>query len=218
MSGRPLVISEEMELPLSILQIWHPGIEAGNAVADVLFGDYNPAGKLTATWPVNVGQIPIYYSGKTTGRPALSPEFEKFKSNYLDAPNAPLFPFGYGLSYTEFEYSDIKASNQTLTADGKITISATVSNTGNFDGEEIVQLYTHDLVRSITPPVKELKGFQKISLKKGEFKTVNFELSIEDLKFYNASLEFVAEPGKFEVFIGKNSADDNLKVEFELMK
>jgi len=218
MSGRPLVISEEMELPLSILQIWHPGIEAGNAVADVLFGDYNPAGKLTATWPVNVGQIPIYYSGKTTGRPALSPEFEKFKSNYLDAPNAPLFPFGYGLSYTEFEYSDIKASSQTLTADGKITISATVSNTGNFDGEEIVQLYTHDLVRSITPPMKELKGFQKISLKKGESKTVNFELSMEDLKFYNASLEFVAEPGKFEVFIGKNSADDKLKAEFELMK
>jgi len=218
MSGRPLVISEEMELPLSILQIWHPGIEAGNALADVLFGDYNPAGKLTATWPVNVGQIPIYYSGKTTGRPALSSEFEKFKSNYLDAPNAPLFPFGYGLSYTEFEYSDIKASSQTLTVDGKITISATVSNTGSFDGEEIVQLYTHDLVRSITPPVKELKGFQKISLKKGESKTVNFELSIEDLKFYNASLEFVAEPGKFEVFIGKNSADDTLKVEFELMK
>jgi beta-glucosidase len=218
MSGRPLVISEEMELPLSILQIWHPGIEAGNAVADVLFGDYNPAGKLTATWPVNVGQIPIYYSGKTTGRPALSPEFEKFKSNYLDAPNAPLFPFGYGLSYTEFEYSDIKASSQTLTANGKITISATVSNTGKFDGEEIVQLYTHDLVRSITPPGKELKGFEKISLKKGESETVNFELSIEDLKFYDASLEFVAEPGKFEVFIGKNSADDNLKVEFELMK
>jgi len=218
MSGRPLVISEEMELPLSILQIWHPGIEAGNAVADVLFGDYNPAGKLTATWPVNVGQIPIYYSGKTTGRPALSPEFEKFKSNYLDAPNEPLLPFGFGLSYTEFEYSNIKTSSQTLTADGKITISATVSNTGNFDGEEIVQLYTHDLVRSITPPVKELKGFQKISLKKGESKTVNFELGIEDLKFYNASLEFVAEPGKFEVFIGKNSADDNFKVEFELMK
>ena len=218
MSGRPLVISEEMELPLSILQIWHPGVEAGNAVADVLFGDYNPAGKLTATWPINVGQIPIYYSIKTTGRPALSPEFEKFKSNYLDAPNEPLIPFGYGLSYTEFEYSDIKASSQTLNSDGKITISATVSNSGNFDGEEIVQLYTHDLVRSITPPVKELKGFQKIILKKGESKTVNFELSIEDLKFYNASLEFVAEPGKFEVFIGKNSADDKLKVEFELIK
>jgi len=218
MSGRPLVISEEMKLPLSILQIWHPGIEAGNAVADVLFGDYNPAGKLTATWPVNVGQIPIYYRRKTTGRPPLSSEFEKFKSNYLDAPNAPLFPFGYGLSYTEFEYSDIKVSSQTLTADGKITISATVSNTGNFDGEEIVQLYTHDLVRSITPPVKELKAFQKIMLKKGESKTVNFELSIEDLKFYNAGLEFVAEPGKFEIFIGKNSADDKLMAEFELLK
>jgi len=218
MSGRPLVIAEEMQLPLSILQIWHPGTEAGNAVADVLFGDYNPAGKLTATWPVNVGQIPIYYNGKTTGRPALSFEFEKFKSNYLDAANEPLFPFGYGLSYSEFEYSDLKASSQTLTADGKITISATVANTGNFDGEEIVQLYTQDLVRSITPPVKELKGFQKISLKKGESKTVNFELSREDLKFYNASLEFVAEPGKFEVFIGKNASDDNLKVDVELLK
>lgn len=218
MSGRPLVIAEEMQLPLNILQIWHPGTEAGNAVADVLFGDYNPAGKLTATWPVNVGQIPIYYNGKTTGRPALSFEFEKFKSNYLDAANEPLFPFGYGLSYSEFEYSDLKASSQTLTAGGKITISATVANTGNFDGEEIVQLYTQDLVRSITPPVKELKGFQKISLKKGESKTVNFELSREDLKFYNASLEFVAEPGKFEVFIGKNSSDDNLKVDVELLK
>lgn len=218
MSGRPLVISEEMELPVSILQIWHPGVEAGNAVADVLFGDYNPAGKLTATWPVNVGQIPIYYSIKTTGRPAPSPEFLKFKSNYLDAPNAPLLPFGHGLSYTDFEYSDIKASSQTLTADGKITISATITNTGNFDGEEVVQLYIHDKVRSITPPIKELKGFQKISLKKGASETVDFELSIAQLKFYNANLEFVAEPGKFEVYIGKSSADDTLKVEFELLK
>lgn len=202
MSGRPLTIPEEMELPVSILQVWHPGVEAGNAVADVIFGDYNPSGKLTATWPVNVGQIPIYYGMRTTGRPAPSAEFEKFKSNYLDAPNAPLLPFGYGLSYTEFEYSNVKVSNTTLSEGGSITISATVKNTGNYDGEEVVQLYTHDKVRTITPPMKELKGFEKIFLKKGASKTVNFELTTEDLKFYNNEEEFIFEPGEFEFFVG----------------
>ncbi len=206
MSGRPLVISEEMEMPLSILQVWHPGVEAGNAVADVLFGDYNPSGKLTATWPRSVGQIPIYYAEKNTGRPEpASGEFEKFKSNYLDSPNSPLLPFGYGLSYTEFEYSDAKASSNTLNENGEITISATVTNTGEFDGEEVVQLYLHDKVRSITPPVKELKGFKKILLKKGESKTVDFKISVEDLKFYNANLEYVFEPGEFEFFIAGSS-------------
>ncbi|HSP83783.1 MAG TPA: beta-glucosidase BglX, partial [Gillisia sp.] len=185
MSGRPLTIPEEMELPVSILQVWHPGVEAGNAVADVVFGDYNPSGKLTATWPVNVGQIPIYYGMRTTGRPAPTAEFEKFKSNYLDVPNAPLLPFGYGLSYTEFEYSNVSVNSETLKEGGSVTISATVRNTGNYDGEEVVQLYTHDKVRTITPPMKELKGFEKIFLKKGESKTVTFELTTEDLKFYN---------------------------------
>src|SRR5690606_25209822 len=122
MSGRPLTIPEEMELPVSILQVWHPGVEAGNAVADVVFGDYNPSGKLTATWPVNVGQIPIYYGMRTTGRPAPTAEFEKFKSNYLDVPNAPLLPFGYGLSYTEFEYSSVSVNSETLKEGGSITI------------------------------------------------------------------------------------------------
>lgn len=207
MSGRPLTITEEMKLPVNILQVWHPGVEAGNAVADVLFGNYNPAGSLTMSWPRNVGQIPVYYSHKSTGRPATSEEFQKFKSNYLDSPNSPLLPFGYGLSYTTLEYSDISLSDNTLTPDGTITVSATITNTGGYDGEEIVQMYIHDKVRSITPPVKELKGFKKIFLEKGESKTVEFEISVEDLKFYNSDLEYVYEPGAFEVFVARNSAE-----------
>ncbi|WP_286760861.1 beta-glucosidase BglX [Salegentibacter sp. UBA1130] len=206
MSGRPLVISEEMEMPVSILQVWHPGVEAGNAIADVLFGDYNPSGKLTATWPRNVGQIPIYYRMKTTGRPAASAsEFEKFKSNYLDVENTPQLPFGYGLSYTNFEYGETTASADELNKDGSITIATTVTNTGDYEGEEVVQLYIHDKVRSITPPMKELKAFKKISLKKGESKEVRFEITVEDLKFYNADLEFVVEPGEFEFFVAGSS-------------
>ncbi|APG61413.1 beta-glucosidase BglX [Christiangramia salexigens] len=217
MSGRPLDISEEMGLPVSILQIWHPGVEAGNAVADVIFGDYNPSGKLTATWPRNVGQIPIYYSVKTTGRPAPTPAFAKFKSNYLDAPNSPLIPFGHGLSYTSFEYSDIKASQDTLQVDSSIEISAKVTNTGDYDGEEVVQLYIHDKVRSVTPPVKELKGFKKISLKKGETQTVTFTITPEDLKFYNSQLEHVYESGEFEFFIDGTS-DSDFDGSFELVE
>jgi len=206
MSGRPLDISEEMALPVSILQIWHPGVEAGNAVADVLFGDYNPSAKLTNSWPRNVGQIPIHYRMKATGRPGPeSGEFQKFKTNYLDSPNSPLLPFGYGLSYTTFEYSDVKANSSELEKTGSIELSATVTNTGDHDGEEIVQLYTHDKVRSITPPGKELKGFKKIMLKKGESKTVTFELTAEDLKFYNSELKHVAEPGEFDFFIAGSS-------------
>ena len=209
MSGRPLDISEEMAMPVSILQIWHPGVEAGNAVADVLFGDYNPSGKLTNSWPRSVGQIPIHYRMKTTGRPGPeSGEFQKFKTNYLDSPNSPLLPFGFGLSYTTFEYSDVKASSSELNANGSIEVSATVTNTGNFDGEEIVQLYIHDKVRSVTPPGRELKGFKKIMLKKGESKTVTFTVSEEDLKFYNSAIEYVAEPGEFDFAIGGSSAAD----------
>nr|WP_244270382.1 beta-glucosidase BglX [Christiangramia echinicola] len=206
MSGRPLDISEEMALPVSILQIWHPGVEAGNAVADVLFGDYNPSAKLTNSWPRNVGQIPIHYRMKTTGRPGPeSGEFQKFKTNYLDSPNSPLLPFGFGLSYTTFEYSDVKANSSELGKTGAIELSATVTNTGDHDGEEIVQLYIHDKVRSITPPGKELKGFKKIMLKKGESKTVTFQLNAEDLKFYNSELKHVAEPGEFDFFIAGSS-------------
>ncbi|UAB86001.1 beta-glucosidase BglX [Zunongwangia sp. SCSIO 43204] len=205
MSGRPLNISEESEMGLDILQVWHPGVEAGNAIADVIFGDYNPSGKITASWPRNVGQVPVYYSMKRTGRPGSQPGFEKFKSEFLDTPNSPLYPFGYGLSYTDFEYSDVKARADELTMDGTITLSATITNTGEYDGEEVVQLYIHDKVRSITPPMKQLIGFEKIMLKKGESKTVTFEVSAEDLKFYNSSLEHVAEPGEFDFFIAGSS-------------
>ena len=208
MSGRPLTISEEAELPVNILQVWHPGVEAGNAVADVIFGNYNPSGKLTATWPRNVGQIPIYYGMRTTGRPGPGDEFQKFKSNYLDSPNSPLFPFGYGLSYTDFEYSDIKASKDSFNAGESITISATISNTGKFDGEEVVQLYLHDKVRSLTPPMKELTAFEKVFLKAGESKIVDFTITAEDLKFYNGDLEFVYEPGEFEYSVAGSSAGD----------
>lgn len=216
MSGRPLNISEEAELPLDILQVWHAGVEAGNAIGDVIFGDYNPSGKLTASWPRNVGQVPVYYSMKTTGRPGTTEGFEKFKSKYLDIDNSPLFPFGYGLSYTEFEYGNTQLSAKEIKMNGSITVSTTVKNTGDYDGEEVVQLYIHDKVRSITPPQKQLIGFQKISLKKGESKTVEFTISTEDLKFYNSSLEYVSEPGEFEVFVGTSSNDNNQKLEFIL--
>jgi beta-glucosidase len=214
MSGRPLVIEEEMEMPISILQVWHPGVEAGNAVADVIFGNYNPSGKLTTTWPRNIGQIPIYHSMKNTGRPEVN-GYEKFKTNYLDVSNTPLLPFGYGLSYTTFDYSDIKIDKPEIAQSESVTISVTLTNTGNYDGEEVVQLYLRDVVRSITPPKRQLKGFKKVFLKKGESKVISLTLNPDDLKFYNSSLEFVAEPGQFEVFVGTNS-DATLKTSFEL--
>ncbi len=216
MSGRPLTIPEEFELPVAILQVWHPGVEAGNAIADVIFGDYNPSGKLTATWPRNVGQIPIYHSVKNTGRPAPeNDEFQKFRSNYLDSPNAPLLPFGYGLSYTKFAYSNLKLDKSSIGQGESISATVTVANTGNYDGEEVVQLYLRDVVRSITPPKRELKGFQKVFLKKGEKKEITITLSPDDLKFYNSQLDFVSEPGEFEVFVGTNS-DAELSQTFTL--
>ncbi|WP_289039682.1 beta-glucosidase BglX [uncultured Zobellia sp.] len=215
MSGRPLTIADELELPASILQVWHPGIEAGNAIADVVFGDYNPSGKLTATWPRNVGQIPVYHSMKNTGRPIEGDNFQKFKSNYLDVENTPLLPFGHGLSYTDFSYSNIQLNKDEIGQDMSITVSVDVSNTGKYDGEEVVQLYLRDVVRSVTPPMRELKGFKKTFLKKGETKTVELTLKPEDLKFYNAALEFVAEPGEFEIFVGTDATAD-LKTSFRL--
>ncbi|HAF78594.1 MAG TPA: beta-glucosidase, partial [Maribacter sp.] len=181
----------------------------------VLFGDYNPSGKLTASWPRNVGQIPIYHSMKNTGRPAPTHTFEKFKSNYLDSELSPLFPFGYGLSYTTFEYSAIAIDKKKIAQDEAVNISFTVKNTGNYDGEEVVQLYLKDEVRSITPPKRQLKGFKKIFLKKGESQRVTISLSANDLKFYNSELKFVAEPGKFIVFVGGNS-NAEMSTEFEL--
>lgn len=207
-TGRPLALKWENENIPAILNVWFPGSEAGNSIADVLFGNVNPSGKLSTTFPQNVGQVPLYYAHKNTGRPLADGKwFEKFRSNYLDVSNDPLFPFGYGLSYTSFSYSDIKLSSNTLTKGKSITASVTLTNTGKYDGKEVVQLYTRDLVGSITRPVKELKGFQKISLKAGESKQISFTISENDLKFYNSDLKFVAEPGDFKLFIGTNSRD-----------
>jgi beta-glucosidase len=206
MTGRPLAIQKESELANAVLLSWFGGDETGNALADVLFGTYNPSGKLPMTFPRNVGQVPIYYSYKRTGRPQGEGPTAKFRSNYLDVPNDPLFPFGYGLSYTNFDFSDVSLSSKTMTKGQSIKATVTVTNSGNYDGEEVVQLYIHDVYASVTQPVKKMIGFQKIMLKKGESKSVEFNISEEDLKFYNNELKRVVEPGAFEIFIGNSSA------------
>jgi beta-glucosidase len=217
-NGRPLALQQEKDTVPAILEVWFGGTETGNAIADVLFGDANPSGKLTMTFPQNVGQIPIYYNHKNTGRPLHNKEgkFEKYRSNYLDVAVEPLFPFGYGLSYSTFKYDNLRASSSKITKNETIQVAVDISNTGDFEGKEVVQLYIRDLVGTITRPIKELKGFQKIDLKKGETKTITFELSVEDLKFYNSDLDFVAEPGEFEVFVGTDSTTE-LKLKFELL-
>jgi beta-glucosidase len=207
-AGRPMTLKWEQENVPAILNVWFGGSEAGYAIADVLFGDVNPSGKLSTTFPQNIGQVPIFYNHKNTGRPLPEGKwFQKFRSNYLDVSNDPLYPFGYGLSYTSFSYSDITLSSSSIKAGQKLTASVTVTNAGNKDGKEVVQLYTRDLVGSSTRPVKELKGFQKIELKAGESKTVSFDITVNDLKYYNYDLKYVAEPGDFKVFIGGNSRD-----------
>lgn len=207
-TGRPLVLTWEEEHVPAILNVWFGGSEAAYAISDVLFGDVNPSGKLTATFPQNVGQIPLFYNHKNTGRPLQEGRwFEKFRSNYLDVSNEPLYPFGYGLSYTTFVYSDIHLSSTEMSADGELTATVTVTNTGSRDGAEVVQLYIRDLVGSVTRPVKELKGFEKIFLKAGESRKVSFSITPELLKFYNYDLQFVCEPGDFDVMIGGNSRD-----------
>lgn len=207
-TGRPLVLTWEEEHVPAILNVWFGGSEAAYAISDVLFGDVNPSGKLTATFPQNVGQIPLFYNHKKTGRPLQEGRwFEKFRSNYLDVSNEPLYPFGYGLSYTTFAYSDIHLSSTEMSADGELTATVTVTNTGSRDGAEVVQLYIRDLVGSVTRPVKELKGFEKIFLKAGESRKVSFSITPELLKFYNYDLQFVCEPGDFDVMIGGNSRD-----------
>jgi beta-glucosidase len=206
-TGRPLTIKWENDNVPAILNVWFGGSEAGYAVADVLFGDVNPSGKLTTTWPQNVGQVPLYYNHKNTGRPLNGPWFQKFQSNYLDVSNDPVYPFGYGLSYTSFSYSDIKLSSTSLKGNQTLTASITVTNTGNKDGKEVVQLYIRDVVGTNTRPVKELKGFQKIELKAGESKTVSFNITTADLKYYNTDLKYDWEAGEFEIMIGTNSKD-----------
>lgn len=210
LSGRPLAIPKLAGQSTALLQAWFGGHETGNAIADVLFGAYNPSGKLTMSWPRNVGQVPVYYNYKRTGRPQTAgAPTQKFRSNYLDVVNSPLFPFGYGISYTSFTYSDVKLSSQSMTAGQTITASVSVTNSGSYDGEEVVQLYLYDPVASITQPVKKLRGFQKVSLKKGESKQISFPITVEDLKFYNSDLKRIAEPGAFKVYIGTDS--ENVK-------
>ena len=204
-NGRPLTLNWESKNMQAILDVWFGGTEAGNAVADVLFGNYNPSGKLTTSFPYSVGQIPVYYNHLNTGRPFHKGDGTKFKSDYLDIPNEPLYPFGYGLSYTSFSYSKVSLNKTSIKANEKLEIKATITNTGNFDGEETVQLYIQDLVGSIARPVKELKGFQKVLLKKGESKQIAFNITTNDLKFYNNNLKWGYEPGDYKIFVGTDS-------------
>jgi len=207
-TGRPLALTWEQQHVPAIINVWFGGSEAGHAIADVLYGDVNPSGKLSTTFPQNIGQVPIFYNHKNTGRPLPEGKwFQKFRSNYLDVSNDPLYPFGYGLSYTNFSYSDITLSSSSMKPGQKITASVTVTNNGSRDGKEVVQLYIRDIVGTSTRPVKELRGFQKIELKAGASKTVSFDITVNDLKYYNYELKYVAEPGDFKIFIGGNSRD-----------
>lgn len=207
-TGRPLTLEWEQAHVPAILNVWFGGSEAAYAIGDVLFGAVNPSGKLTMTFPKNVGQVPIYYAHKNTGRPLHAGKwFEKFRSNYLDVDNDPLYPFGYGLSYTTFAYSDITLDRTSLSMNGSVTAKVTLTNTGNRDGAEVVQLYIRDVVGSSTRPVKELKGFQKVFLKAGESREVSFKITPDLLKYYNYDLQYVAEPGTFDLMIGTDSRD-----------
>lgn len=206
-NGRPMTLTWENETMDAILDVWFGGTEGGNAVGDVLFGDASPGGRLTTSFPVSVGQIPIYHSMLNTGRPYFGEKSSKFLSNYLDIPNEPLYPFGYGLTYSSIEYGQATLSSEMLSQNGNLEVKVSIKNTGKREESEVVQLYIQDLVGSISRPVKELKGFQKISLMPGESREVTFSIDEELLKFYNADLEWGSEPGKFNIFIGPNSRD-----------
>ena len=203
MNGRPLAIPWAAEKIPAIVEAWQLGTQTGNAVAQVLFGDYNPSGKLPMTFPKTVGQVPIYYNYHSTGRQAPE-KTEVFWSHYIDETNKPLFPFGYGLSYTTFDYSDLKLDDNNPL---QVKVAVTVKNTGNVKGEEVVQLYIHDLVASVVRPVKELKGFKKIMLNPGESAQVEFILTPAELGFYNTEGEFITEGGEFDIMVGTNSQD-----------
>ena len=206
-AGRPLIFNWTADNVPAILYTWWLGTEAGDAIADVLFGDYNPSAKLPISFPRSEGQIPIYYSHFSTGRPATSDSDRFYRSAYIDLSIYPKFPFGFGLSYTNFRFSDIQLSSSTMSMNQNIRATVTVTNSGEYDGEETVQLYIQDLVGSVVRPVKELKGFQKIFLRKGDSKQVSFTIDINKLKFYNADLKYMAEPGDFKVYVGGNSRD-----------
>lgn len=216
MNGRPLALVKEDQQADAILETWFAGTEGGNAIADVLFGDYNPSGKLPMSFPRSVGQIPVYYSHLNTGRPYNADKPNKYTSRYFDEANGALYPFGYGLSYTTFTVSDVKLSAPTMKRDGKVTASVQVTNTGKREGATVVQMYLQDVTASMSRPVKQLKGFEKITLKPGETQTVSFPIDIEALKFWNQQMKYDAEPGKFNVFIGTDSARVK-KAEFELL-
>ncbi|MDY4916262.1 MAG: beta-glucosidase BglX [Candidatus Cryptobacteroides sp.] len=219
--GRALAIDWESRNVPAILNVWFGGSEAAYSIADVLFGDVNPSGKLTMTFPQSVGQIPLYYAQKNTGRPAYKPKnpedwFWKYRSNYLDISNDPVYPFGYGLSYTKFEYGPVELSSSQIASDGKVVASVVVTNTGKKAGKEVVQMYIRDVVASSSRPMRELKGFEKIRLEPGESRTVSFEIERDALSFWNMDMEYVCEPGEFEVFIGPDSTTEN-KASFVLM-
>jgi beta-glucosidase len=217
-NGRPLTLQWENDNVPAILDVWFGGTETGNAIADVLFGNYNPSGKLTTTFPRSVGQIPLYYNHKNTGRPFNgTTDWPKFKSDYLDIQNDPVFPFGYGLSYTTFSYSDIRLNKKSIKPGESIEATVTVTNTGNYDGEETVQLYIQDVYATVSQPVEELKKFAKVFLRKRESKEVTLRLTTEDLKFYNSDLKYIYELGEFKVYIGPNSRDVKT-ASFELSK
>jgi beta-glucosidase len=205
MNGRPLTLSWEDENMDAILETWYGGTMAGDAIADVLFGKYNPSGKLTMTFPRSVGQIPIYYNAKSTGRPYDANQ--KYTSKYLDISNTPLYPFGFGLSYASFSYSPITLNKTTITPKDQLTATVTITNTSEYDGVETAQLYIRDMAGSVTQPVKELKGFQKVSINSGDAKTITFTLTANDLKFYDINMKYTYEPGDFKLFIGTNSQD-----------
>ncbi|MEN3751965.1 beta-glucosidase BglX [Mangrovibacter yixingensis] len=206
MNGRPLALVKEQQQADAMLETWFAGTEGGNAIADVLFGDYNPSGKLPMSFPRSVGQIPVYYSHLNTGRPYNPEKPDKYTSHYFDEANGPLFPFGFGLSYTTFQVSDVKMSSPVMKRDGTVTASVTVTNTGDREGATVVQLYLQDVTASMSRPVKMLRGFKKVTLKPHETQTVSFPVDINALKFWNARMQDVAEPGKFNVFIGLDSA------------
>jgi beta-glucosidase len=215
MNGRPLTINWLAENSPAILETWFAGTQGGNAIADVLFGDVNPGGKLPVTFPRTVGQVPIYYNHKNTGRPPDAAN--KYSSKYLDAPWTPLYPFGYGLSYTQFKLSNVRLSATRINATGKVAVSIEVENTGKRDGDEVVQLYIRDVAASVARPVRELKGFERVSLRAGEKRRVEFTLTPEHLGFYNRAMKFVVEPGAFKVFVG-NSSEGGLEASFEVIE
>ena len=204
--GRPLVVPSLVEKADAVLVAWHAGIRAGQAAADILFGQVNPSGRLTASWPVAEGQIPVYYAGKPTGRPASGEGTTQFEdaycSSYMDIPNDPLFSFGFGLSYTRFEFSDLVIETPSVTMGETLKVSLTLTNAGSRDGADVVQLYVRDQVATVTRPVKELKGFQRIELKAGELRQVHFEVPVRELGFTGLDGKYIVEPGIFTLWIG----------------